>query len=47
MGSKTFMFLGLFLAIYVMISSEVVAKELSETSEDKRKNPLIICSFYS
>ncbi|KAL3329415.1 hypothetical protein AABB24_036483 [Solanum stoloniferum] len=37
MGSKTFMFLGLFLAIYVMISSEVVAKELSETSEEKSK----------
>ncbi|XP_049369960.1 glycine-rich cell wall structural protein-like [Solanum verrucosum] len=37
MGSKTFMFLGLFLAIYVMISSEVVAKEFTETSEEKSK----------
>ncbi|XP_060178826.1 glycine-rich protein-like [Lycium barbarum] len=32
MGSKTFLFLGIFLAIFFMISSEVVARELAETS---------------
>ncbi|XP_059297581.1 glycine-rich protein-like isoform X1 [Lycium ferocissimum] len=32
MGSKTFLFLGLFLAIFFMISSEVIARELAETS---------------
>ncbi|XP_060180547.1 glycine-rich protein-like [Lycium barbarum] len=32
MGSKTFLFLGLFLAIFFMISSEAIARELAETS---------------
>ncbi|KAJ8547053.1 hypothetical protein K7X08_010639 [Anisodus acutangulus] len=32
MGSKALLFLGLFLAIFFMISSEVVARELAETS---------------
>ncbi|KAK4356801.1 hypothetical protein RND71_022411 [Anisodus tanguticus] len=32
MGSKAFLILGLCLAIYVMISSDVVARELAETS---------------
>ncbi|KAJ8547052.1 hypothetical protein K7X08_010638 [Anisodus acutangulus] len=34
MGSKTLLFLGLFLAIFFMISSEVVARELAETSNN-------------
>ncbi|KAF3617918.1 Glycine-rich protein [Capsicum annuum] len=34
MGSKAFLFLGLSLAIFVMISSEVVARELAETSKE-------------
>ncbi|XP_070040492.1 glycine-rich protein HC1-like [Nicotiana tomentosiformis] len=42
MGSKAFMFLGLCLAIFVMISSEVLARELAETSttseEDSKKS---------
>ncbi|XP_059309666.1 glycine-rich protein-like [Lycium ferocissimum] len=32
MGSKTFLFLGILLAIFFMISYEVVASELAETS---------------
>ncbi|XP_070009488.1 glycine-rich protein-like [Nicotiana sylvestris] len=32
MGSKAFLFLGLFLVIFFLISSEVVAGELAETS---------------
>lgn len=32
MGSKAFLILGLFLAIFVMISSDVLARELAETS---------------
>ena len=32
MGSKAFLFLGLFLAIFLIISSEVAARELAETS---------------
>ncbi|KAM3327290.1 glycine-rich protein-like isoform X1 [Capsicum chacoense] len=32
MGSKAFLFLGLILAIFAMISSEVVARELTENS---------------
>nr|CAI48067.1 putative cell wall protein [Capsicum chinense] len=35
MGSKTFLLLGLFLAIFLMITSEVVARELSETPNSK------------
>ncbi|XP_070014431.1 glycine-rich protein-like [Nicotiana sylvestris] len=42
MGSKAFLFLGLCLAIFVMISSEVLARELAETStiseEDSKKS---------
>lgn len=39
MGSKAFLFLGLFVAIFAMISSEVGARELAETCK-------FICSFY-
>lgn len=35
MGSKAFLFLGLFLAIFLIISSEVAARELAETSNGK------------
>ncbi|XP_055813955.1 glycine-rich protein-like [Solanum dulcamara] len=42
MGSKAFLILGLFLAIFVMISSEVFAGELAKTSttleEDSKKS---------
>ncbi|KAF3669421.1 Glycine-rich protein [Capsicum annuum] len=37
MGSKTFLLLGLFLAIFLMISSEVVARELSETPNTEKE----------
>ncbi|MCE5166951.1 hypothetical protein HAX54_031001 [Datura stramonium] len=38
MGSKTFLFLGLFLAIFLMISSEVAARELAETSNSVKSD---------
>ncbi|XP_059296956.1 glycine-rich protein-like isoform X4 [Lycium ferocissimum] len=42
MNSKAFLFLGLCLAIFIMISSEVLARELTETSttieEDSKKS---------
>ncbi|XP_059297480.1 glycine-rich protein-like isoform X2 [Lycium ferocissimum] len=38
MGSKAFLFLGLVLAIFLMIRSEVVARELAETSNLKSDN---------
>ncbi|KAK4356796.1 hypothetical protein RND71_022406 [Anisodus tanguticus] len=38
MGSKALLFLGLFLAIFFMISSEVVARELAETSNSMNSN---------
>ncbi|XP_060180899.1 glycine-rich protein-like [Lycium barbarum] len=38
MGSKTFLILGLCLAIFVMISSDVVARELAETSTTSRED---------
>ncbi|KAF3669423.1 Glycine-rich protein [Capsicum annuum] len=37
MGSKTFLLLGLFLAIFLMITSEVVARELSETPNSAKE----------
>nr|XP_033517363.1 glycine-rich protein isoform X4 [Nicotiana tomentosiformis] len=36
MGSKAFLFLGLCLAIFFLISSEVVAAELAETSNSMK-----------
>nr|XP_016453693.1 PREDICTED: glycine-rich protein DC7.1-like [Nicotiana tabacum] len=39
MGSKAFLFLGLCLAIFIMISSEVLARELSETSTTTEEDP--------
>nr|XP_016510343.1 PREDICTED: glycine-rich protein-like [Nicotiana tabacum] len=36
MGSKAFLFLGLCLAIFFLISSEVVAAELAETSKSMK-----------
>ncbi|KAF3657143.1 hypothetical protein T459_12502 [Capsicum annuum] len=33
MGSKAFLFLGLLLAIFIMISSEVLARELAENAK--------------
>ncbi|XP_060182626.1 glycine-rich protein-like isoform X1 [Lycium barbarum] len=42
MNSKAFLFLGLCLAIFIMISTEVLARELAETSttieEDSKKS---------
>ncbi|KAF3456034.1 hypothetical protein FNV43_RR00677 [Rhamnella rubrinervis] len=36
MGSKAFLFLGLLLAIVLLISSEVSARDLAETSPDNK-----------
>ncbi|XP_019230167.1 PREDICTED: glycine-rich protein-like [Nicotiana attenuata] len=36
MGSKAFLFLGVCLAIFFLISSEVVAAELAETSDSMK-----------
>nr|AAK57546.1 glycine rich protein [Nicotiana tabacum] len=38
MGSKAFLFLGLFLAIFFLISFEVVAAELAETSNSMKSD---------
>ncbi|KAF5741397.1 hypothetical protein HS088_TW10G00394 [Tripterygium wilfordii] len=37
MASKTFLLLGLLLAVFLLISSEVAAKDLAETSSDKEQ----------
>ncbi|KAL3623838.1 hypothetical protein CASFOL_032654 [Castilleja foliolosa] len=34
MGSKAIVLLGLFLAVFFLISSEVAARDLAETSND-------------
>jgi hypothetical protein len=40
MGSKSFLLLGLLLAIVLLISSEVAARDLAQTSSDQKNGAL-------